>query len=81
MVLDLGALGGGMRRHKGYSGDEVTRTSVTFPKDRAAQLEAIAERRGSSVADVVRALVYSGLEREALVERIASAVEPEAVAV
>lgn len=49
--------------------------SVTMPKSVVARLDEMAERSGSSRAGVVLKLVLAGMDREALVERIAAAIE------
>lgn len=50
------------------------RFTITLPSPVRERLDEIARRRGSSRAVVVRELVLAGLEREALVQKIAEAV-------
>lgn len=61
--------------------DETMRQSITLPADVGARVRALAERRRVPVGAVLREFVMLGLERQALLERIADAVDrPECLA-
>lgn len=48
--------------------------SITLPASAVVKLNAIARARGSSRSAVIREMVLTGIDRDALVQRIAEAV-------
>lgn len=71
-----------MAGRKPVSEGGVLRQSITLPADVAGRVKALADRRRVPVGAVLREFVMLGLERQALLERLANAVDvPERVAV
>lgn len=70
-----------MAGRKPVSEGGVTRQSITLPADVAVRVKALAERRRVPVGAILREFVMVGLERQALLDRLADAVDPMKVAV